>query len=100
MRRVGEMDSVVIGSSPNAAQNTLHAHTRRVFMGRQKIKANFEVFCYDEFNTCVNKEYFDCLADVREFVEAEETKRDYWWTSITPMNTKAHDELMESSKIS
>lgn len=31
-RRVGEMDSVVIGSSPTAAHNALHAHTRRVFM--------------------------------------------------------------------
>lgn len=26
------MDSVVIGSSPTAAHNALHAHTRRVFM--------------------------------------------------------------------
>lgn len=32
LRRVGEMDSVVIGSSPTAAHNALHAHTRRVFM--------------------------------------------------------------------
>ena len=31
MRRVGEMDSVVIGNSPNAAHSALHAHTRRVY---------------------------------------------------------------------
>ena len=32
LRRVGEMDSVAIDSSPNAAHSALHAHTRRVFM--------------------------------------------------------------------
>lgn len=32
LRRVGETGIVVIGNSPNAAHNALHAHTRRVFM--------------------------------------------------------------------
>lgn len=61
---------------------------------------NFEVLCYDEFNTCVNKEYFDDYAEAREFAEAEQTKLDYEWVSITPMNVKARDEMVKEQKIS
>lgn len=31
LRRVGEMGTVAIDNSPNAAHNALHAHTRRVY---------------------------------------------------------------------
>lgn len=61
---------------------------------------NFEVLCYDEFNTCVNKEYFDDYAEAREFEESEQTKLDYEWVSVTPMNAKAHVEMYQAQKIS
>lgn len=59
---------------------------------------NFEVLCFDEFNTCVNKEYFHTYAEAREFEESEQTKLDYEWVSVTPMNAKAHVEMYQAQK--
>lgn len=60
----------------------------------EDIAPNFEVLCFDEFNTCVNKEYFERLSEAREFAEAEQTKLDYEWVSITPMNPRAAEMMM------
>lgn len=59
---------------------------------------NFEVLCFDEFNNCVNKEYFERLDEAREFEESEQTKLDYEWVSVTPMNAKAHVEMYQAQK--
>lgn len=61
---------------------------------------NFEVLCFDEFNTCVNKEYFDDLAEARKFAEAEQTKLDYAWVSVTPLNHAAYNEMCRQAPIS
>lgn len=60
---------------------------------------NFEVLCFDEFNTCVNKEYFERLDEAREFAEAKQTKLDYEWVSVTPMNDAAYDELCQPAQV-
>ncbi len=59
---------------------------------------NFEVLCFDKFNNCVNKEYFERLDEAREFAEAEQTKLDYEWVSVTPMNARAHVEMYQAQK--
>lgn len=64
----------------------------------EDIAPNFEVLCYDEFNNCVNKEYFERLDEAREFAEAKQTKLDYEWVSVTPMNARAHVEMYQAQK--
>lgn len=66
-----------------------------MFYGLEEEDApNFEVLCFDEANTCVNKEYFDDIAEARKFADAEQTKLDYEWVSITPMNPRAAEMMM------
>ena len=64
----------------------------------EDIAPNFEVLCFDEANTCVNKEYFHTYAEAREFEESEQTKLDYEWVSVTPMNARAHVEMYQAKK--
>ncbi len=64
----------------------------------EDIAPNFEVLCFDEANTCVNKEYFHTYAEAREFEESEQTKLDYEWVSVTPMNARAHVEMYQAQK--
>ncbi len=65
----------------------------------EDIAPNFEVLCYDEFNTCVNKEYFRTYAEACEFAEDKQTKLDYEWVAITPMNDAAYDELCQPAQV-
>ena len=60
----------------------------------EELAPNFKVLCFDEENTCVNKEYFHTNAEAREFADAEQTKLDYEWVSITPMNPRAAEMMM------
>ena len=64
----------------------------------EELAPNFEVLCFDEFNNCINKEYFERLDEAREFAEAEQTKLDYEWVSVTPMNDAAYDELCNNAR--
>lgn len=98
---LGWTDGATVGSNPTAAHNALHAHTEGfMFYGiRKGYGPNFEVLCFDEFNTCVNKEYFERLDEAREFAEAEQTKLDYEWVSVTPMNDAAYDELCQPAQV-
>ena len=55
---------------------------------------NFDVMCFDEYGDCIDHEYFDDIAEARKFADAEQTKLDYEWVSITPMNPRAAEMMM------
>ena len=60
---------------------------------------NFDVMCYDDLGNCINHEYFDDIAEAREFAEAKQTKLDYEWVSVTPMNDAAYDEMCQPAQV-
>lgn len=94
-------DGVLADSFLTAAHNAPHAHTEGfMFYGIEEgYGPNFEVLCFDEFNNCINKEYFERLDEAREFAEAKQTKLDYEWVSVTPMNDAAYDELCQPAQV-
>lgn len=48
---------------------------------------------FDEYGDCIDHEYFDDIAEARKFADAEQTKLDYEWVSITPMNPRAAEMM-------
>lgn len=100
MRCVGVANGVYAENISTAAHNALQRDTEGfMFYGIEEgYGPNFEVLCFDEANTCVNKEYFHTYAEAREFEESEQTKLDYEWVSVTPMNARAHVEMYQAQK--
>lgn len=66
-----------------------------MFYGLEEEDApNFDVMCFDEYGDCIDHEYFEDYASARKFADAEQTKLDYEWVSITPMNPRAAEMMM------
>lgn len=72
-----------------------------MFYGLSENEApNFEALCFDKSDSCIDKEYFDTYAEARKFAEAEQTKLDYAWVAIAPLNHAAYDEMCRQAPIS